>query len=540
MSDRAKIVFKAALVVPTAVCISLSLGTSTAQAAGCEDLTSVKIPDTTIKLAESIPAGDYTASDAAKYSGMPAFCRVLATVQPAPDSDIEIEMWLPKDGWRGVFHGNGSGGFGGTLASGGNAAAVKRGYASVTTDMGTAPSNPLNGDPLIGHPRKWEDWGKLSTHVMTEVGKDIAKAFYGTSPNLSYYTGCSTGGQEGLIEGQYYPDDYDGILIGAPVVNRTWGHAAVAWDYIVANKDAGHKLSDAKLMVLHNAAISACRSKNDGLQSDPFISDPEQCDFDPAKLTCQGADSGQCLTSAEVETAKAFYSGPTDHAGKTTYYGWPPGSETGVLTWSFLQAPFNSPGEPSFDGLFKWVFGADWNWRNFDLDRDMPKVDAELGPIVNGAVTGDFSRFKQRGGKLIIFQGWADPIVAPDQTVALYKKLVNDFGRDQDFARLFMAPGLTHCGLGGDGLNGFDSAQSSMVPPPSQDPRHDLFLALSAWVEDKKIPAEVIATDYVDAKDPSKGIALQRPLCPYPEKSRYQGKGSPNDAANFVCASKQP
>jgi feruloyl esterase len=540
MSDTAKFGFRAALFVSTAIGFTLSIGSLSARAAGCEDLINLKIPATTIKVAESIAGGDYTAADKAKYTGLPAFCRVLASVKSAPDSDIEIEMWLPKDGWKGVFHGNGNGGYGGTLASGGIAAGVKRGYASATTDMGTAPATPLNGDPLIGHPRKWEDWGKLSTHVMTEVGKDIVKAFYGKVAKHSYYTGCSTGGQEGLIEGQYYPNDYDGILIGAPVVNRTWGHAAVAWDYIAANREAGHKLSDAKLTLLHNAAVSACSAKGNGLQSDPFISDPTQCNFDPAQLTCKAADSADCLTAAEVATAKAFYSGPTDHAGKVTYYGWPAGSETGLLTWSFLETPFapNPPDEPPFGGLFKWVFGPDWNWRNFDFDRDMPKVDAKLGPVLNGAMTGDFSRFKARGGKLIIFQGWADPIVSPDQTVALYRKIDKKFGAKQDFARLFMAPGLAHCGLGGTGLNGFESAQSSMTPVPVADARHDLFLALSSWVEEKKTPTEVIATSYVDNKDPSKGIAMQRPLCPYPQKAWYKGNGDPNDAGSFVCASK--
>ena len=260
-------------------------------------------------------------------------------MKPAPDSDIEIEMWLPKDGWKGVFHGNGNGGFGGTLASGGIAAGVERGYASATTDMGTAPSTPLNGDPLIGHPRKWEDWGKLSTHVMTEVGKDIAKGFYGEAAKHSYFTGCSTGGQQGLIEAQYYPTDYDGILIGAPVVNRTWGHAAVAWDYIAANLEPGRKLSDAKLNLLHNAAVSVCSAKGNGLQSDPSSPIPRHATSTPPKLTCHGAESDQCLTPAEVATANAFYSGPTDHAGKATYYGWPPGSETGVLTSGVSRDP---------------------------------------------------------------------------------------------------------------------------------------------------------------------------------------------------------
>jgi feruloyl esterase len=373
--------------------------------------------------------------------------------------------------------------------------------------------------------------------VMTVVGKDIAKAFYGEAPKHSYYTGCSTGGQQGLIEAEYYPGDYDGVLIGAPVVNRTWGHAAVAWDYIAANLEPGHKLSDAKLTLLNKTAVAACNGKGNGLKSDPFIADPAACDFDPATLTCQGADSADCLTSGEVATAKAFYSGPTDHAGKTTYYGWPPGSELGPLNWAFLEAPSNAPGEPSFDGLFKWVFGADWSWRNFDLDRDMPKVDAELGPILNGATTGDLSQFHARGGKLLIFQGWADPIVAPTQTIALYEGLAKKFGGDEEtqkFARLFMAPGAGHCGLGG-GLNGFHSANFGAPSPPSTDPNHDLFTALARWVEDGAAPSRVVATSYV-GNDASKGIAMQRPLCPHPQKAWYNGGGDPNIAGNFTCA----
>lgn len=538
MSDEGAHDIRFPLRLSLAAAVSLAaLCCSTATyASSCEELTTLKLPDTTIESAESIPAGDYTTSDKAKHKAMPAFCRVLASVKGAPDSDIRIEMWLPKDGWKGVFHGNGNGGYGGVFDLGytGMEAAVKRGYASANTDMGTAPSTPLNGDPLIGHPQKWKDWGSLSTHVMTAVGKDIAKAFYGEAAKRSYYTGCSTGGQQGLIEAQYYPDDYDGVLIGAPVVSRTWGHAAVAWDYIAANREPGHKLSDAKLTLLHKAAVAACNGKSNGLKSDPFIADPAACDFDSATLTCQGADSPDCLTSAEVTTAKAFYSGPEDHAGKTTYYGWPPGSETGPLNWAFLEAPANAPGEPSFDGLFKWVFGADWNWRNFDLDRDMPKVDAELGPILNDATTGDLSQFKARGGKLLIFQGTADPIVAPDQTVALYEGIGKKFGADQNFARLFMAPGAGHCGLGG-GLNSFNSANFGAPHPPSTDPGHDLFTALVRWAEDGAAPSRVIATSYVD-NDASKGIAMQRPLCPHPQKPWYKGGGDPNIAGYFNCA----
>ncbi len=522
-----------------AVSAAALCGSAPAHASSCEDLTSLKLPDTTIESAQSLPAGDYTTSDKVTRKAMPAFCRVVASVKGAPDSDIRIEVWLPKEGWTGVFHGNGNGGYGGIFDLGypGMEAAAKRGYVSANTDMGTAPSNPLNGDPLIGHPQKWKDWGSLSTHVMAVVGKDIAKAFYGEAPKRSYYTGCSTGGQQGLIEAEYYPDDFDGVLIGAPVVSRTWGHAAVAWDYIAANLEPGHKLSDAKLTQLNKAAIAACNGKGNGLKSDPFIADPAACDFDPATLTCQGANSDECLTPVEVATAKAFYSGPKDQTGKATYYGWPPGSEVGPLNWAFLEAPSNAPGEPSFDGLFKWVFGADWSWRNFNLDRDMPKVDAELGPILNGAVTGDLSQFKARGGKLLMFQGWADPIVAPNQTIALYEGLAEKLGGDEEaqkFARLFMVPGAGHCGLGG-GLNAVHSANFGSPSPPSTDPGHDLFTALDRWVVDGVAPSRVVATSYV-GNDASKGIAMQRPLCPHPQKAWFNGGGDPNIAGNFTCA----
>ena len=233
------------------------------------------------------------------------------------DSDVGVEIWLPVTHWKGIFHGDGNGGFGGSLAAGyaGMEAGLRRGYASATTDMGTAPATALNGDPLIGHPRKWLDWGLLSTHLMTVTGKAIAKNFYGEAAKHSYYTGCSTGGQQGLIEAQYYPDDYDGILVGAPVVNRTWGHAAAVWDDLSANSLPGRKLSDAKLTLLHNAVLSACGAKGNGLSADPFVSDPLVCKLNPSVLTCKGTDTTACLTPAEVQTAKDFYSGPVNLRG---------------------------------------------------------------------------------------------------------------------------------------------------------------------------------------------------------------------------------
>ncbi|HWE48047.1 MAG TPA: tannase/feruloyl esterase family alpha/beta hydrolase [Caulobacteraceae bacterium] len=512
---------------------------SPALAAGrCENLAQLRLADTVIRSATPVAAGAFVGPDKVKHSELPAFCRVIAEVKSAPDSDIAVEVWLPDEHWAGVFHGNGSGGFAGIAALGypGMIAGLRRGYATAGTDMGTAPATPLNGDPLIGHPQKWKDWGFRSTHVMTVTGKAIAKAFYGAEPRRAYYTGCSTGGQEGLIEAQYYPDDYDGVLIGAPVVNRTWGHALAVWDWQAANGLPGRKLSDAKLALVNRAVLTDCGGLANGLKSDPFLADPSVCRFDPASLTCKGAASEACLTPGEVDTVKAYYSGPLNHAGRATYYGWMRGSEApGLFGWNFLESPPNN--EPAFDGLFKWVFGAGWDWKAFDFDRDMPKVDAVLGPDLNGAMRGDMSRFEARGGKLIIYQGWADTLVAPMQTLDLYKKLIARAGgvaKGKRFARLFFAPGMEHCG-GGAGPAAFNAANAGTNGPLSDTPRDDLFVALSRWVEHGDAPARVVATKLVNGKP-----VMRRPLCAWPQKAWYRGSGDTNDAASFVCAAAKP
>ncbi len=531
---------------PRQMAVVLALSTLTslsylspARAVDCDGLKSTKIADTTIISTEAVPAGDLTTDDKVTRKNMPAFCRVLASVKDAPDSDVRVELWMPNEGWKGVFHLNGNGGYAGILDYnyGAMEAAIKRGYVSAETDLGAAPATPLDGDALVGHPDRWKDWGMLGTHEAAVAGKQIARAFYGADAKRSYYTGCSTGGQQGIIEAEYFPEDFDGILSGAPVINRTWGHAIAVTDYQAANLKPGRKLSDANLSLLTKSAVAACGAKANGLKSDPFISDPLSCDFDPAALTCKGAASDNCLTPEEVETAKAIYLGPVDKNGKPLFYGQLPGSEAGFFNWGFIEAPGNAPGEPAFDGLFKWAFGPKWDWRTFDVERDMVKVDATLGAVLNGAVTGDVAKFHDRGGKLIFFQGWADPIVPIGQTLNYYKGLETRFGgeeKTQEFARLFMAPGMGHCGFGA-GPNRFDSSAYGGMQPSALDPEHDIFTALSHWVEDGVAPAEVVATKFV-GDDASKGIEMQRPLCPFPQRAWYKGDGDANSAANFVCA----
>jgi len=504
---------------------------------GCEALSGLRLPDTTIASATLVPKG--TAAAALNLpigANVPAFCRVVAQVRSAPDSDIGVEIWLPVDGWAGIFHGNGNGGFAGTLQAGygGMLNGLRRGFATATTDTGTSPATMLDGDALIGHPRKWKDWGRLSTHVMTVTGKAVAKAFYGRGARRSYYTGCSTGGQQGLIEALYYPADYDGILIGAPVINRTWGHAAVAWDFAAANRTPGGRLPAAKLALLNRAAIAECRRQGAAFAGDPFVTDPLGCSFDPATLTCPGEEGDQCLTAAQVATARAFYAGPTTRDGKPVFFGWLPGSEgPGRFGWEFLQSASN--GQPQFASLFRWVFGTRWDWRGFDLDRDMPIVDGALDADVNDATRGSLGTFRARGGKLILYHGLADTLVPPAQTVAFYDRQARALGgvsRLRETARLFLAPGVMHCG-GGMGPDSFNSASVGVPAPPEASARGDLFEALIAWRERGHAPEQVIATKFESA-DP-KRIVLQRPLCAYPRQAIYAGRGSTLAPGNFAC-----
>ncbi len=507
--------------------------------AQCTALTTLTLKDTQITSATPVAAGAGTGLYVRDAKSLPAFCRVVAHVRSDPGSDIGVEIWLPLAGWAGTFHGTGNGGFAGTLAAGHAtmASGLRKGFVSAVTDTGTAPATMLDGDPLIGQPRKWKDWGKLSTHVMTVTGKAVAQAFYGRSASRSYYTGCSTGGQQGLIEALHYPEDYDGILVTAPVINRVWGHAAVLANFSAAHRSATSRLTDASLALLNRAALKACGGKRGGLAGDPFIAEPFGCRFDPAVLQCRSGASDQCLTADQVATARAFYTGPTDAKGRPRFYGWLPGSEApGTYGWAFLQAPQKE--QPPFSALFKWVFGANWDWRGFDFAADLARVDTALGADLNDATRGSLDAFRARGGKLILAHGLSDSLVPPGQSVDFYHRHAREQGgiaRTRSFARMFLAPGMMHCG-GGTGPDSFNVSLGAPQLPPSGDASHDLFAALIDWREQGKAPDRVIATRHAAPGDPT--IAMQRPICAYPQRAIYKGRGPNGRASSFTCVTK--
>jgi feruloyl esterase len=514
-------------------------GATTSRAADvCAALKDLKIEDTTITGAESVPAGSFTAPNSKSYANLPAFCRVTAIVSPVHDSAIRLEMWLPQDGWKGVFEGTGNGGYSGVFNYPILAAGLSRGYAVINTDQGTAPATPLDGDAVVGHPVKWRDWGFRSTHLMTVAGKQIASAFYSKEPAHAYFSGCSTGGQQALSEAQLYPADYDGIVAGAPVVNRTHLHAAFVWSRQAADRSPGSVLGHDKLALLQKSVVAACGPGAGGVASDTFVADPLHCAFDPAGLVCKAGDAPDCLTSEQVGTVKRFYAGPTNsRTGEQIYPGWPRGSEGPAFGWALEEgdAPFSLK-EPAFDSLFKWVFGPAWDWRSFNFDHDMAEVDAVLGPDVNGNTVANIDAFKEHGGKLLLYHGWADSIVNPLDTVAFYETLAKAPGgrsQLQGSARLFLLPGVEHCGSGGG--EGPDAVGSEHgLPAPEVDAEHDVLAALANWVETGTAPEKLIATKY-QGDDPTKPIVMQRPACPYPKKARYTGSGDTNAAASFVC-----
>jgi hypothetical protein len=472
-----------------------------AQGVECEQLASVQLTNASITLAQRYPSGPFTSG---RTFQVPAFCRVAVTARPTADSDIKVEVWLPET-WNGKLLGTDNGGFSGAINYAGLAAAIGRGYAAVSTDTGHT------GDQMdfgIGHPEKIVDWAHRAVHEMTVIAKAVVEKGRGRAPARSYFTGCSTGGQQGLSEAQRYPADYDGIVAGAPGNNRINLIYGFLWSWLATHRaDGSTTLPATKLPALAKAAVAAC-DKGDGVE-DGVIGNLRACRFDPEVLSCTGAEIDSCLMPEQIEAARKVYGGARTPAGRQLYPGWAPGSESG---WGQY---ITNPKTPVRAGLFRdWVFkNPSWDPRTFDWEKDVAAVDASL-PFLNATST-DYAAFSARGGKLIMYTGLADPVVSPLDTMDYYERVVkanNGLESTRAFYRFFPVPGMAHCGSGA-GTSTFDA-----------------LAALEAWVErgivPESIPASRVAAGRVDRT---------RPLCAYPAAARYRGAGAIDDAANFTC-----
>ncbi len=479
-------------------------------AASCDSLASLALPDTTITSAQVVAAGQFTppgangkGKGANVYKELPEFCRVAATLKPSSDSDIKIEVWLPASNWNRKLQAVGNGGWAGVISYSALADAVKAGYASVSTDTGHVGGS---GSFALGHQEKLVDFGWRSEHEMTIKAKALIQAFYGSAPRYSYWNGCSTGGRQGFKEAQKFPDDFDGIIAGAPA-NRT---AISLWIAFAVLKDPASYIPPSKYPVIHQAAIEACDLK-DGVK-DGLIEDPTRCKFDPKVLLCKNGDGPACLTAPQVEAAKKIYSSATNpRTGAVLFSSMVPGSELG---WG-VQAAGPEPSSNIYDH-FKYVVFKNpaWDWRTFDFDKGVALADQPDNAVMN-ATDPNLKAFFAHNGRLLIYHGWADTNVPPLNTVKYYNSVLDTLGgasKTSNNIRLFMEPGMGHCG-GGEGPNVFDK-----VGP------------LEQWVEQNKAPEKIIASHSTNGQ-----VDRTRPLCPYPQVAKYKGSGSIDDAANFAC-----
>jgi hypothetical protein len=508
----------------------------------CAQLAQLALPEAKIMSAQTVAAGAFAppastapwlAGDPGFYKRLPPFCRVTAVAKPSADSEIKIEVWMPASGWNGKFRGQGNGGFAGEIDYRTLGLAVAQGYASAATDTGHAAEG-TNAAWALGHPEKIIDFAYRAIHEMTVIGKATVKAFYGDGAQHSYFANCSNGGRQALMEAQRYPEDYDGILAGAPA--NYWTHllASALYDAQTTTLDAASYIPTSKIPTIARAVNAACDAK-DGV-TDGVLNDPRQCHFDPATLLCKAADSDACLTQPQVRALKKLYEGAHDSRGREIFPGFLPGGEDGGGGWP-LWITGVGPGKSLLFAFGEGFFSdmvydqADWDYKKANLDEAVDAADKKFAGVLNATET-NLKPFASRGGKLIIYHGWNDAAISALNTIHYYQSVESKMGKQyaDSFLRLFMVPGMQHCG-GGPGPDVFGQMGFSTV----NDPEHNMYLALEQWVEKDAAPTTVIASKQAGG-GAAAAAKMTRPLCAYPQTAKYKGSGDTNDAANFACA----
>jgi tannase/feruloyl esterase len=518
----------------TAVLILISLPLTAATK--CEDLAGMKLADTTITSAQVVAAGAFVAPEtpfngdetiSRGYKDLPAFCRVTATIKPSKDSDIRIEVWMPVSGWTGRYEGVGNGGFAGSIIYPAMAGALRQGSAAAATDTGHQAA-VIDATWALGHPEKITDFGYRAIHEMTLKAKALVKAFYGDAPRHSYFASCSNGGRQGLMEAQRFPEDYDGIIAGAPAYAWTHLLSGAVFDGQATLNDPASYIPAKKVPAISAAVLAACDAK-DGVK-DGLVSDPPHCGFDPMTMVCkQGEppDSSNCLTEAQATALKKIYAGPRTSNGKQVRPGFSPGGEEGPGGWGlWILGP--GPGRALLfafgNGFFKNMVFNDPNWdlKSAKLDEVVKAADEKQARNLN-ATDPNLKAFKARGGKLILYHGWSDPAIPAQGTIDYFNQIKDA----QSFARLYLAPGMQHC-IGGPGFSAFGQFERSSM---RDDPQRNVYAAMEQWVEKGIAPDKLIATKVVEGE--FKG---SRPLCPYPQVGKYKGSGEVDEAANWSCS----
>jgi feruloyl esterase len=473
--------------------------------ASCASVGSLELRGAAISSAETIAAGAFAPPQgrgpATSYKNLPAFCRIVATLHPVPESHVGIEVWLPMGDWNGKLQSVGNGAWAGSLSYPAMATALAAGYATASTDTGHTGGA---GRFVLDYPEEAIDFAYRAVHEMTVAAKAFVAAFYSSAPKYSFWNGCSTGGRQALAEAQRYPDDYDGIVAGAAANYVTHLQGMQVWAAQQAHLSEASLIPPPKLALLHRAALAACDA-NDGVV-DGVIEDPRACHFDPQVVACKEGDGPECLTPAQLATARRLYTGP----GAQIFPGLEPGSETG---WAMVAGaqPMSLAVE-----VYQYLVHQDpaWDYKTFDAAKDVPLAEKTIAETWD-STDANLQPFFSHGGKLLMYHGWADPGIPPRNSVGYYTSVVDRAGgaaKAADSIRLFMVPGMGHC-RGGDGTDTFDAVQ-----------------ALDRWVENGKAP-EQIAASRIRNGVPDR----TRPLCAYPRTAHYKGTGSSDDATNFSC-----
>ena len=464
----------------------------------CERLAEVELAEVTAISAELVASG----SEA-------EHCRVALTVDPA----INIEVWLPTDGYNNRFQGVGGGGYAGVINFELMEEALRAGYATASTDTGHVGQDldgsfALSADGALNMPLI-EDFAFRSLIQLTEKSEVLIKEFYGESADYAYWNGCSTGGREGLMLAQRYPEGYDGILSGAPAINWDRFVPALLWPQIVMNEELGAPVEPCKLAEATNAAVAAC-DPLDGV-SDGILDDPRECDFDPVSLVGIDMPCG-VFTETDAAVIQSTWDGPKSSDGEFLWYGLAPGAPLDEVAGSF---PFPI-GVVHHQTWVRQDASFAWQTLGYEGFVDAFRTSQELFHDVIGTDDPDLSSFRDAGGKLLMWHGWYDELIFPEGTIDYYERVLDTLGNPQqdvaEFARLFMVPGMFHCG-GGPGLTEFDALG-----------------ALVEWVETDQPPEAITAARFEGGEE-----TATRPLCRYPNVANYDGAGDPNRASSFDC-----
>jgi feruloyl esterase len=466
-----------------------------------------------------------TATVVAAAANVPAHCRVSGVLSP----EIAFEVSLPAK-WNGRFYMIGNGGHAGeSLEDPGRVAqrnqALSLGFAFAQTNTGHDSRKEPGASFVMSNPQKADDYAFRAVHLTASTSKTITKDYYGRAASKSYWNSCSNGGRQGLIEAQRFPEDFDGIVANAPWVDQTGFTIGAMWNQRALTATP---VSPEKMVMVAGKVMDKCDAI-DGLK-DGLIDDPRKCSFDPARdvpACSEGTDNASCLTPAQAAAVAKVYSGPVSN-GKPFFPGFMPGSEAVTATFgggtgtgwaNVILPPATGNGKPAdfnlAENTMKYLVHTppkpDYDYMTFDFDRDTKMVAAWSAKA--DAKNPDLSKFRRRGGKLLMTYGWSDTILQPMMGVNYYEAAVAKNGRNTpDFFRLFMIPGMAHCsgGIGPD--------------------RHDPMTAIINWVEKGQAPSTMLASRVVDNK-----VVRTRPLCAYPQVARYTGTGSIDDAANFRC-----